>query len=92
MEIKIPVREHGESDIDYIYRYGCAVREYNNALCHAMDRNIIGADYSAQPKDISGNTGRERELRARLTMADYLADRPHLVAEMKAGKWSPFEI
>lgn len=95
LELAIPARLDGESEDDYIYRYGAAVREYNNALLHLMDRQLIGVAYAeGGPANIEGNTSREKALRNRITTADYLADRPHLIesfrASMKGG--NPWEI
>ena len=95
LEFVKPERETGESMEDYMYRYGCAIRLYNTQLCHSIDRTI-GAGYVSQstmdaPKR-GPKTSIERSIHARPTLADFLADRPHLLEEFKAGRWSPFDL
>lgn len=90
MEIKIPIRDAGESDLDYVMRYGHEVQQYTKALVRRMDAQIIGVAYSdGGPANIEGNTSREKELRSRKTIHDYLSEHPALISAMRKGD---FEI
>lgn len=72
IELRIPVREPDESDVDYIYRIGAAQREYNNRICHAIDRMSTKVTSPAK-----------YDARKAFSVHDYLADRPDLLKRYK---------
>ena len=91
LDLRKPQRIEGESTEDYILRYGQAVIESNRLHVQAIDRMIDGPKPADGPKAMP-KTALEKARDNKLTIADFLAQRPDLAAKARAGKYDPFEV
>ena len=67
-----PIRDQYESEADYIYACGAAVREYNNRMMHAIDASSGAGMFTRMP-----------DVKAKISMHEYLSDRPELLKRYK---------
>lgn len=91
IDLQKPVRLCGESDEDYVMRYGEAVIKANRLHTRAIDTMRDSVKPADGPKP-APRTLLERQRYNRATLIDFLSDRPDLAAKKRAGLYDPFEV
>ena len=92
LEYQKPVRLHGESDDEYLMRCGESALQNMKAITARIDKMPLLAEPTRNSIARDPKTALERQRANRLSLADFLADKPHLRAAHRAGKYDPFEI